>query len=1059
MSELSRSGHHRRLLLIVLLGGLVTVAGLLFARSASASATYSCTVYWTGAKSSTWEVAGNWSTSATAQSTPSNYPNSSSATVCLANSPKTTTIDVTDQDEIDVADLPGATVTISGELDVASTSATTPTVVGNLNLYNASQSSGTFNPSGPVDVSNIELGYGSDLEGSGTVYATGTGSSMTDSSYIESTELSNSGTLTVAAGASLNLSDDAEVDNSGTLSIGDNATLGGDQSSTIVNEESGSIIYTGGSNGSNISANLTTDGTITAEGGTLNLSGNPIYLGADAQATTTTIGRTAGVVELSGVASPTGGAGSTGNLSGLTLNGGTITGPGTVEVPAGESATIEQGTLDGATVEVENTGTLSIPAGGYAYVDSQTLITNDGTIALNTSSSDTGTTAFIDDATGNLIQNDADGTITGTGTDQNQNVYITTPLTNAGTISAASTTVVDGGLLTLDSTSRATESENGVVEADGYATISADQGQNGALDGWTIDGSQLTGATGAGNLVVDAAQSATFDGVFLEGGVIVQNYGTASFTDSPTYFDNTSSFENYGTVQLANGTELIDEDNSGNSLVNEAAGTVQFSFTGINNTDTATLNVPVTNKGTIDVGGGTLDVELTTGGLSVKGVLTQGTWDLDGTVEIDGDSGDSNGVPTITTNDATIDFECATAANCEVEANDASMMAALTANGGSITSSTPLTDADGLTNTGTIDLLAGTSTFGSLTQSGTSSSSTTVGSGATLSAGSSGTGKVTVIGGALEGFGTVKAAVADSSGGTVSLGIGAGGSALSVTGTYTAAKGSTTDVTVNGSTTAGVDFGQLAVTGAVTLNGTLSVTDSTGFSPTSTFSAPVVTGSSIGGFFSAISAPALTGGLAYSVAYSSHDVYLVASTVVPTATSVSPNKVGIGASGKSVTIIGTNFATGATLESETPGVTFSSVTVSSATKITAKVTVTSKATTGATNVLVTNTSGGSAVCAGCLTIDAAPTIKTVSPTSAAQDKTVTVTITGTGFATGVSLNLSGTGLTISSVKLSGTTKITFTLKVSKTAAKGSRSLTITNADGGVATKSGAIKIT
>lgn len=159
-----------------------------------------------------------------------------------------------------------------------------------------------------------------------------------------------------------------------------------------------------------------------------------------------------------------------------------------------------------------------------------------------------------------------------------------------------------------------------------------------------------------------------------------------------------------------------------------------------------------------------------------------------------------------------------------------------------------------------------------------------------------------------------------------------------------------------------------------------------------------------------------------------------------TATKLSPSRLGQGASNIGVTISGTEFVTGAAVS--VPGITFSSVIVVNSSTITARAKVAPSAKVGAATVTVTD-SVGSGSCTTCLAIVAAPTVKSMTPTSVVG-VSKSVTIKGTGYLSGAKV-AGPTGVTFSKVKVVNSTKITATLKVASKAKTGKHlPVTVTN---------------
>lgn len=140
------------------------------------------------------------------------------------------------------------------------------------------------------------------------------------------------------------------------------------------------------------------------------------------------------------------------------------------------------------------------------------------------------------------------------------------------------------------------------------------------------------------------------------------------------------------------------------------------------------------------------------------------------------------------------------------------------------------------------------------------------------------------------------------------------------------------------------------------------------------------------------------------------------STLTPTVTLVSPN-VGTTAGGTSVTISGTNFATGATATFD--GIAATSVVVVNSTTITA---VTPADTAGAVTVAVTVSGQTGSLNNGFTYIGPAPTVTSVSPNNGPTAGGTAVTISGTNFATGATATFDGIAAT--SVVVVNSTTIT-----------------------------------
>jgi len=174
------------------------------------------------------------------------------------------------------------------------------------------------------------------------------------------------------------------------------------------------------------------------------------------------------------------------------------------------------------------------------------------------------------------------------------------------------------------------------------------------------------------------------------------------------------------------------------------------------------------------------------------------------------------------------------------------------------------------------------------------------------------------------------------------------------------------------------------------------------------------------------------------------------------------NSFGNGSTG-TVVITGSNFAdNGATnitlVAAAGADTTFNTIVETSTTSATANYVSTGAATPGTFGgVVLTDAGGASVALASAFTIDAAPTISSISPNSVWEATApTTVTITGTGFVTGATVafasTVDGTALTSSVTSVSATSIV---LSVTPTnpaggaaATPGTYNVTVTNADGG-----------
>jgi trimeric autotransporter adhesin len=175
----------------------------------------------------------------------------------------------------------------------------------------------------------------------------------------------------------------------------------------------------------------------------------------------------------------------------------------------------------------------------------------------------------------------------------------------------------------------------------------------------------------------------------------------------------------------------------------------------------------------------------------------------------------------------------------------------------------------------------------------------------------------------------------------------------------------------------------------------------------------------------------------------------------PTVTAMTPTSADIGATNYNVAITGSGFVSGA-IASLGPNVTVKSTTVNSATKVTATITIPAGASTGPTNVTVTNLDGSSAIGAGLFTVNGAPTItspSTAQPQIVTHSTKATFSITGTNFESSAKVTISG-GFGSPSVTFVSPTQLNVTVTASTT--RGTYDLTVTNPDGTKVVSTGAM---
>jgi len=180
-------------------------------------------------------------------------------------------------------------------------------------------------------------------------------------------------------------------------------------------------------------------------------------------------------------------------------------------------------------------------------------------------------------------------------------------------------------------------------------------------------------------------------------------------------------------------------------------------------------------------------------------------------------------------------------------------------------------------------------------------------------------------------------------------------------------------------------------------------------------------------------------------------------TAAPNVESISPSSRAQGAAGQTIAIKGTGFASGASASFSGSNVTVESTTFVSSTELTAKISISSFASTGARSVTVTNLDSGSDSLAGAFTVDARPNVESTSPSAGDRGGTETVAIKGTGFAGGATSSF-GSGIAVNSTTFKSSTELSANITIEAGASLGSRTVTVTNTDGGLDTAESAFTV-
>ncbi|MHB8439215.1 MAG: beta strand repeat-containing protein [Acidimicrobiales bacterium] len=511
-------------------------------------------------------------------------------------------------------DISGAT-TLSGSPTFGGSG--TVSVSGGLSVPSAVS---LTNPSGTFDVRGTVSGPG--------VLTVPSGSTITlDGATLSGIHLVNDGTVNVT-NSDVTLSNSAELENAASLDLGDYAYIqaGDSTSDSLVNDAAGTITDDAGDTES-ISVPFTDSGAVEVSGSTLDISGATTLSGSP------TFGGS-GTVNLTGTLSAPAGI-SLSDVGGTLDISGTLDGSGVVTIPALSSVVLEP---DSSVYDAHliNRGSLTIATVSYGCygvaLKDNSEIENAGAMAIGD-----GSCLESGDDTANSLVNDSGATITYNGA---TSATVNVPFTNNGTLTVSEGTLdiynpaTLSGTLTFASGTVNLESSMTMsvgIAMSGPGTIKISSGSLTVPAGFTWPDAQVTlddygTIDGSGKLTMPASSTLILEPNSSLHDVHLVNDG--ALTIAPiTYgcyyvsLDDNSEIENARTMTIGDGSCLTSGDDTANSLVNDNGGTVTY-----NGGTGATFTLPFTNKGSLTVSGGTLNLG---GPTTLAGKVTFASGSLD----------------------------------------------------------------------------------------------------------------------------------------------------------------------------------------------------------------------------------------------------------------------------------------------------------------------------------------------------------------------------------------------------------------------------------------------
>ncbi len=190
-----------------------------------------------------------------------------------------------------------------------------------------------------------------------------------------------------------------------------------------------------------------------------------------------------------------------------------------------------------------------------------------------------------------------------------------------------------------------------------------------------------------------------------------------------------------------------------------------------------------------------------------------------------------------------------------------------------------------------------------------------------------------------------------------------------------------------------------------------------------------------------ITAAAATGPRSFSVGASNNQIFTV-NNPAPTLTSISPDS-GSVAQTLDVVFTGSNFLSDATTVNVGSGITINSITVSSATSLTANITISPSAAIGTRSFSLTNSApgGGTSTMQTFKLREQTMTLASISPVRGNRLETLEVVFTGTNFSSGNTVKV-GPGIIVNSSTVNSSTQLTANLTITSAAATGPHNFSV-----------------